>query len=824
MPVLTYGVKYRAGWASRDGLLQGYLIIDKLDYVGAETALTLSFDSIVIRYAFSDWNDPILGLQCEFTIENDKTDFFELFPLLKAEEQEYRVRVTVFDPSEYQYFEGFLNVENITHKYLRFQNIRFAASNYINKLNDIHPLSLDTLQNMNFLTIIQELFKDTGYYHHILINCKLFAEGDILTSLQTLFTKNGFNTEVFWKDKIERSSSLEVLKAILSTFDCYIYWLRGYWYIERYEDIWTPTEEKTYVDYTATTEYLTYDSEGALVTIANPIYDLHDLIFTDRSQEISVIPGLRTIQINLQDNRYETLIQNDLYNIVDRTSGTPLPANRTWEKWSAADSMLWLLAGKSKNTITNSIQRVLTIPLTSALSKGIYTRFKTTVGDTDTSISIQFKYIIDPIGILNYTGKLADYIIVFHWYLKVLPLENFIFQSTVDSSVWNMTIGTEDNYLQRLEKPGSDFDLVNNSCDVSISVPLGLVKIIDDDIEMGALTGDLDLLFAVGIETVKINDTEFTSPVTAWLGDFQCTSTGDVQDNVITGTVTTKFLKKKEIPLMLYDCESYNYKNAILRGSDYLIRTERWGIAIASLNIVTKGVCWGVSVNPTIAGSKTDDGTGIDSFTSILSGLTQGTTYHVRAYYTDAEGTTVYGTDKTFVTLDLSEGVYYHGGQIGYIFVEGDPGYIVGEVHGIIVALQDQEADVWCRLADVPRTCGATSQDIRDGTVNTNLMLAETTNIGKYAAKKCGDYTDGTYTDWMLPTNGDLTKIQGKRDLLSGRFRNAWYWSSTELVDNPWPSRNWRFACARNLGIAQAGSTYTYEKNRQLLVCPCRYF
>lgn len=824
MPVLTYGVKYQAGWGSRDGLLKGYLVIDKLDYSGAVTDLVLSFDSIVIRYAFSDWNDPILGLQCEFTIENNKTDFFELFPLLLAEEQEYRVRVTVFEPSEYQLFEGFLNVENITHKYLRFQNIRFAASNYINKLNDIHPLSLDTLQAMNFLTIIQEIFKDTGYYHHILINCKLFAEGDILLPTQTLFTKNGFNTEVFWKDKIERSTSLEVLKAILSTFDCYIYWWRGYWYIERYEDIWTPTEEKTYVDFDAAVAYLTFDSEGALVTVTNLINDLHDLIFTDQSQEIGVIPGLRSIVINLQDDRYETLIQNDLTNIVDRTSGTPLPINRGWEKWTAAD-ITWLHPGVSKNTITNSIQRILSIPITSELLKGLYTRFKTTVGDVDTSISIQFKYIIAPDTIINYSGALKDYIIVFHWYLKVLPLENYIFPSSVDSTVWNMTIGTEESHLQRLEINGSDFDPINNSVDVSISIPLGMVKIIDNDLEKGALIGDLDLIFGVGIETVKINDAEFTSPAMVWLGDFQCTSTGDTQDNVITGKVNTKFLNKKDIPLTLYDCESYNYKNAILRGSAYEIRTERWGTALAALNIVAKGVCWKITTGPTIADSKTNDGTGIDSFTSILSGLSHGTTYYVRAYYTDAAGTTVYGNQQTFQTLALSEGVYYQGGLIGYMFVAGDPGYDADVKHGIIVALQDQGTDVWCYLSVSPRTVGATSQDIGDGTTNTDLMVAETTNVGKYAAKKARDYTDGVYTDWVLPTMNDLKGLHSKKNLLPGRFAKAAYWSSTEMVSDGLLTTNWKHAYAADFAKTTIPADGWYLKNNTGgVICPCRYF
>ena len=66
-------------------------------------------------------------------------------------------------------------------------------------------------------------------------------------------------------------------------------------------------------------------------------------------------------------------------------------------------------------------------------------------------------------------------------------------------------------------------------------------------------------------------------------------------------------------------------------------------------NVTSRGVCYGTSQNPTISGQHTSDGNGTGTFTSILTGLTANTTYYVRAYATNSEGTS-YGEQKNFTT------------------------------------------------------------------------------------------------------------------------------------------------------------------------------
>lgn len=68
-------------------------------------------------------------------------------------------------------------------------------------------------------------------------------------------------------------------------------------------------------------------------------------------------------------------------------------------------------------------------------------------------------------------------------------------------------------------------------------------------------------------------------------------------------------------------------------------------------DVTARGVCWNTLGNPDINDQHTTNGSGNGSFTSNLSGLTAGTTYHVRAYATNQQGTS-YGPEEQFSTLN----------------------------------------------------------------------------------------------------------------------------------------------------------------------------
>ena len=69
--------------------------------------------------------------------------------------------------------------------------------------------------------------------------------------------------------------------------------------------------------------------------------------------------------------------------------------------------------------------------------------------------------------------------------------------------------------------------------------------------------------------------------------------------------------------------------------------------------VTERGVCWSTSSNPTLSGSHQKASTaGTGSFTLNITGLTPGTTYYVRAYAKNSQGTS-YGDEVSFTTLEL---------------------------------------------------------------------------------------------------------------------------------------------------------------------------
>ncbi len=100
-------------------------------------------------------------------------------------------------------------------------------------------------------------------------------------------------------------------------------------------------------------------------------------------------------------------------------------------------------------------------------------------------------------------------------------------------------------------------------------------------------------------------------------------------------------IESKLLPVLTTDTISSITQNTAICGGN--ITSDN------GLEVSARGVCWSFNPNPTITDSLTKNAAGTGKFTSQLSSLVPDTTYYVRAYATNSDGT-AYGLQVTFKT------------------------------------------------------------------------------------------------------------------------------------------------------------------------------
>jgi hypothetical protein len=171
---------------------------------------------------------------------------------------------------------------------------------------------------------------------------------------------------------------------------------------------------------------------------------------------------------------------------------------------------------------------------------------------------------------------------------------------------------------------------------------------------------------------------------------------------------------------------------------------------------------------------RTEDGSGVGSFSTILRNLSPSTTYYVRSYAKNTNGVVVYGDEVSFsTTTNLFIGASHAGGIIFYLDSTGQ--------HGLVCAPFDQPGVSWgCIGTNIFNTSTA----IGSGASNTALILSGCA-FRPIAASVCADLVLNGYSDWYLPSLDELQLMYNRLRLQGlGGFDKHWYWSSSQFNHN----------------------------------------
>jgi hypothetical protein len=188
--------------------------------------------------------------------------------------------------------------------------------------------------------------------------------------------------------------------------------------------------------------------------------------------------------------------------------------------------------------------------------------------------------------------------------------------------------------------------------------------------------------------------------------------------------------------------------------------------------VLERGVCFSIAPNATNGNPffTVQSGIGIGTFSCQLNLLIPEITYYCRAYVITTNGT-YFGPEVTFTT-DTTSALYIGKPFAGGIIFDLDS---TGQ-HGLVCAPSNQGIyPMGCVFTGVSTTSNA----VGTGATNTASILAGCTQR-PIAASVCTDLVLNGYSDWFLPSLGELQLMYSRLKLQGqGAFDNDWYWSSS---------------------------------------------
>ena len=136
--------------------------------------------------------------------------------------------------------------------------------------------------------------------------------------------------------------------------------------------------------------------------------------------------------------------------------------------------------------------------------------------------------------------------------------------------------------------------------------------------------------------------------------------------------------------------------------------------------------------------------------------------------------------------------MHYGGGKIIYIFQPQDPGYVNGQVHGLIIAIGSITTN------NTSNNCGnffSTFGCSGIATANNSTAFGAGINNTTNLVTSCGEgtvayicdaLTVNGYSDWFLPSKDELSIVYQNYALVGGEYPTAsqGVWSSSEVDAN----------------------------------------
>jgi hypothetical protein len=198
------------------------------------------------------------------------------------------------------------------------------------------------------------------------------------------------------------------------------------------------------------------------------------------------------------------------------------------------------------------------------------------------------------------------------------------------------------------------------------------------------------------------------------------------------------------------------------------------------------GICYGTTENPTIENnSQIESSQNSTSYTVNIPDLVPDQEYYARAYFENINKDQIlYGLNCKFTMPSIQIGELKEGGVVFWV----DPN---DTSHGLVCSLSSFSDARWSFPQEV--IDGADGSSVGDGYQNT-VDIINGSSYSISAADQCVNLVQNGYSDWFLPSAGELYILSSYRDIVNnsiqdngggGFLTQSNYWSSSEYdVEN----------------------------------------
>lgn len=326
--MVGYGIKYKCEFTSNKGLDYKVYILQK-GYDSAIYDLRMGGNPVSINYTSGSENkfEIIRGSECVLNFFSEYDGQFS--EIMYADKNDFLVQVFIHEDLHWQ---GYVIQDNY--------NEPFASAPYLMSLR-----ATDGLGDLKLIEFAKEngtVFLSNMTFIEAILNClgllkngtQLVTSNDIFearidrnVTANEAFNQVTVNPFIFLKNELNAKKCNEVLKSILELFQCYIYYKKGKYYIER-------INYKLSETLTRRTYNINFDGDQSIVNtvstenIRGRIERGGALSFINNDQHSTYSAPYNKVTVNSDSVDPQNLVVNNYFRFWDDNTLTPFSWNK----------------------------------------------------------------------------------------------------------------------------------------------------------------------------------------------------------------------------------------------------------------------------------------------------------------------------------------------------------------------------------------------------------------------------------------------------------------------------------------------------------------